>query len=246
MNYIRSEVKDNVNVLTIKTENPLNPLNIEILREIGSEVTKSDKVVLIKGEGKAFSAGADIRNFTKMSPKDAHHFASEGHDIMNSIAAAEVPVIAAIHGYALGGGFELALACDFRISTPDAKMGLPEITLGILPGFGGTQRLTALIGESRALEMISTGMRIRGTEAMAMGIVNRIGEDHLAEAMELARNLADKPPLALKHVKSLIRSRPDDRYSQEMEKFGILFNSEDSREGFDAFLNKRKPRFTGK
>lgn len=244
--YVLSEEKENVNVLTIKTGNSLNPLNIEILREIGKAVSASRKVVLLRSEGKAFSAGADIGNFTKMSPTEAHHFASEGHDIMNSIAAADVPVIAAIHGYALGGGFELALACDFRVSTPDARMGLPEINLGILPGFGGTQRLTALIGEGRAFEMIATGKRVSGTEALAMGIVNRTGEDHIAESMELARTLAEKPPLALKHVKSLIRSRPDDRYTLEMEKFGILFGSEDSKEGFDAFINKRKPEFQGK
>lgn len=246
MKYVSSEIKENVNFLTIKTENPLNPLNMEILREIGDSVLSSDRVVLLRGEGKAFSAGADIRNFTKMSPSEAHHFATEGHDIMNSIAGADIPVIAAIHGYALGGGFELALACDFRVCTPDTKLGLPEINLGILPGFGGTQRLTALIGEGRALEMISTGMRVSGTEALSMGIVNRVGEDHLAVATELATTLAEKPPLALKHVKKLVRSRPDEKYSEEVEKFGILFGSQDSKEGFDAFINKRKPKFSGK
>lgn len=245
MTYVTSEIIGKVNVLTIKTENPLNPLTIDILREVGDHVAKSDKVTVLKGEGKAFSAGADIKNFTKMTASEAHRFATEGHDIMDSIAAADVPVIAAIHGYALGGGFELALSCDFRITTPDAKMGLPEINLGILPGFGGTQRLKSLVGESRALELISTGRRITGEEAMNLGIVNRVSPDHVAEAMKLAETLSEKPPLALKYVKSLVRSRPDELYAEEREDFGILFNSKDSKEGFDAFIKKRKPEFKG-
>lgn len=246
MKYVKVEEKEHFRLATIATENPLNPLNMDILREVGEAVQDSDKVVVLTSEGKAFSAGANIKNFTKMDSKEAYRFASEGHDIMNGIASADVPVIAAIHGFALGGGFELALACDFRISTPDAKLGLPEITLGILPGFGGTQRLKAVAGEGRALELVSTGRTITGDEAMKMGIVNKISENYLEEAMKFAEELSGRPPLSLKYAKRLIRSPPDEFYEDEKEKFGVLFNSSDSKEGFDAFLNKRKPKFRGK
>lgn len=246
MKYVKVEEKNNVNILTIETENPLNPLNMDIIREVGQAVSDSGKVVVLNSRGKAFSAGADIKNFTRMDAVTAHRFAREGHDIMNSIAQADVPVIAAIHGYALGGGFELALACDFRVSTPGAKLALPEITLGILPGFAGTQRLKAIAGEGRALELVSTGRTITGEEALQMGIVNRISEDHLGEALKFAEELSARPPLSLKYAKALIRSPPDEFYEDEIEKFGVLFNSSDSREGFDAFLNKRKPEFKGK
>lgn len=245
MKYITVEDMGKITLATLKTDNPLNPLNIEILREIGEAVSNSRNVVVLNSEGRAFSAGADIKNFTKMNANMAHRFASEGHDIMNGIASADVPVIAAIHGYALGGGFELALACDFRVSTPDAKLALPEITLGILPGFGGTQRLKAIAGEGRALELVSTGRTFTGQEAKEMGIVNRISTDHMEEAMKLAEELSEKPPLSLKYAKALIRSPPDEFYEDEKEKFGVLFESKDSKEGFDAFLNKRKPKFKG-
>ncbi len=245
MEYVKVEIKDNVTLATIETDNPLNPLNMDILREVGEAVSQSRKVVVLNSKGKAFSAGANIKNFTKMDAVTAHRFAMEGHDVMNSIANADVPVIAAIHGYALGGGFELALACDFRISTPDAKLGLPEITLGILPGFGGTQRLKAIAGEGRALELVSTGRTISGEEALKMGIVNSISENYLEEAKKFAGVLSEKPPLSLKYAKKLIRSPPDEFYEGEIEKFGVLFNSADSKEGFEAFLNKRKPNFKG-
>lgn len=245
MKYVQLEIRDNLTVATIKTENPLNPLNIDILREVGEAVRNSKKVVVLKSEGKAFSAGANIRHFTEMEPNVAYRFATEGHDIMNSIASADVPVVAAIHGFALGGGFELALACDFRIATPDSKLGLPEINLGIIPGFGGTQRLKEIAGAGRALEMISTGKTITGEEALNMGIVNRVSKDHTAEAFAFAEELSEKPPLSLKYAKLLIRSRPGEQYEAEKDAFGVLFNSSDSKEGFDAFLNKRKPKFRG-
>lgn len=245
MKYVKVEEKNKVNVVTIESENPLNPLNMDILREVGQSISESKNVVVLNSKGKAFSAGADIKNFTKMDAVTANRFAREGHDIMNSIAQADVPVIAAIHGYALGGGFELALACDFRVSTPGAKLALPEITLGILPGFAGTQRLKAIAGEGRALELVSTGRTITGEEAMNMGIVNRVSEDYLDEAVKFAEELSNRPPLSLKYTKALIRSPPDEFYDDEIEKFGVLFNTADSKEGFDAFLNKRKPVFKG-
>lgn len=245
MKYLEVEDRDRISIITLKTGNPLNPLNMDIMREVGEAISATEKVTVINGQGKAFSAGANIADFTKMDSKIAYRFATEGHDIMNSIASSRLPVIAAIHGYALGGGFELALACDFRVSTPGAKMGLPEINLGIMPGFAGTQRLKSIAGEARALDLVSTGRMITAEEAHTMGIVARIGDDHMAEAEKLANELADKPPISLQYVKSLIRARPDSLYDEEKEKFGLVFGTKDSREGFDAFLNKRKPRFTG-
>lgn len=246
MKYLEIEEKPKIRVVKICAENSLNPLTIDILKEIGEAVKESEKVVVLAGNGRAFSAGADIKNFTKMSSRDAYHFATEGHDIMDSISSASVPVIAAIHGFALGGGFELALACDFRISTPDAKLGLPEINLGILPGFGGTQRLSAIAGEGRALQLISTGRTITGEEALRMGIVNAVSADYLGEATKFAEELSEKPPISLKYVKNLIRALPDERFEDEKEKFAALFDTEDSKEGFDAFLGKRKPTFKGR
>lgn len=246
MKYIEVEDREKVRVVTVSTDNPLNPLTIEILREVGTAVTGSNLPVVLNGKGRAFSAGANIKDFTKMTPQTAYHFATEGHDIMNSIASADVPVIAAIHGFALGGGFELALSCDFRISTPDAKLGLPEITLGILPGFGGTQRLTAIAGEGNALDLISTGRSISGQEALSMGIVKMVDKDYMGESLKFAQELSEKPPVALSLIKKLVRQAPGEKYEEEKESFGKVFETEDSREGFEAFLNKRKPKFTGK
>lgn len=246
MKFVNKEVKDGVTLVTIKAENPLNPLTMDILKEVQESVESADSVVVLSGNGRAFSAGADIKNFSGLDPRKAYAFATEGHDVMNSIASLPIPVIAAIHGYALGGGFELALACDMRVATPDAKMGLTEVNLGILPGFGGTQRLRSLAGEGRAFELISTGKIIDATEAQRYGIVNRIGSDHMGEAMKLARELSEKPPLSLRYVKELLRSAPDDNYEAEKEKFGLIFGTEDCREGVDAFLNKRKPVYKGK
>lgn len=246
MRYAEIEDRKNVRVVAISTDNPLNPLSIDILREIGSAITGSSLPVVLHGKGRAFSAGANIKDFTKMTPQTAYHFATEGHDIMNSIASAEVPVIAAIHGFALGGGFELALACDFRISTPDAKLGLPEITLGILPGFGGTQRLAAIAGEGNALDLVSTGRTITGEEALAMGIVKTADKDYLEESLKFAQELSEKPPIALAMIKKLVRQLPGQKYEDEKESFGKVFETDDSKEGFDAFLNKRKPKFSGK
>ncbi len=246
MTFIETHRKEKLVHLEINTGNPLNPLTVDVIEEIAEAVSGADRPVVLSGKGKAFSAGANIKNFLDMRAEDAYHFATRGHDGMNAIASASVPVIAAIHGYALGGGFELALACDFRIATPDSKLGLPEVNLGILPGFGGTQRLSSIAGESRALELISTGRTISGEEAVQLGIARTVTTDFLKSAEDFAAELSEKPPVSLKYIKRLVRKEPDDRFEQEKEKFAALFDTMDSKEGFDAFINKRKPKFSGK
>ena len=244
---IKVEDRESVRIIRISKESPLNPLDIETLKEIGEAVTASgNRVVVITGENKAFSAGANIKNFVDMEPETAFRFATEGHDIMNSIASHGMPVIAAIHGYALGGGFELALACDFRIAAPGSKLGLPEVTLGILPGFGGTQRLKQLVGEGKALELVSTGKTITAEEAEKLGIIMKVAEDYLGEALKFADELASKAPVALGYIKNLVRARPDNIFEDEKEKFALLFETEDRKEGINAFIEKRKPAFKGR
>ena len=243
---INIEDQGRVRTITITTGSALNPLSIEVLSEIKYGIESSEeRVVVLTGSAKAFSAGANVKDFKDLTPPQAFEFARQGHDVMDYIASYSMPVIAAMHGFALGGGFELALACDIRIAKPGTVIGLPEITLGILPGFGGTQRLKALIGEARAFDMIANGKRIVASDALAMGIVNEVSEDYLGRAKEYARDLADKPRLSLELIKQLLRTKSDNVFKEEQEAFGKVFESLDSKEGVDAFLEKRKPVFTG-
>ncbi|HLH86808.1 MAG TPA: enoyl-CoA hydratase-related protein, partial [Thermoplasmataceae archaeon] len=192
---------------------------------------------------KAFSAGANIQGFLDLTPAKAYDFSRRGHDCMNAIAYHEFPVIAAIHGYALGGGLELALACDMRVCHPDTKMGLPEISLGILPGFGGTQRLRNLVGEAKALELIWRAERIGAEEALRLGIVNAVSEKPLEYAQSLAAELMAKPWNSLTMIKRLLRHDPDEHYEREIEDFAACFSSPNLKEGVKAFIEKRVPHF---
>ena len=249
MSYKNIHVKDDggVRIVTISRTSPLNPLSMETLREIKDAVLNSgNRVVTLTGANKAFSAGADINGFVGLDGAAAFALATEGHDIMNAIAGYPRPVIAAIHGYAFGGGFELALSCDIRISHPKTLFALPEINLGILPGWGGTQRLRHLVGENVAFDIISTGRRFNAEEAKELRIVNRVTENYLDEAVALAKELAKKPRESLKLVKKLVRYQPDDVFEEEKEAFGLVFNHPDMKEGVQAFLEKREPKFLDK
>ena len=231
----------------IKRDMPLNPIDMDTMEEIHETISSNrNSTIIIGGRNRAFSAGADIKNFLEMKPADAFHFSQRGNQIMHSIASHPMPVIAAIHGYALGGGFELALACDIRIATPTAVMGLPEVTLGILPGFGGTQRMKELLGESMAFDYVSRGKKFTGEEALKIGLVNYTTEDPFKLASELAEEYSRLPTVAVGYIKRLTRSRNNSIYGEESELFGKAFETSDQKEGARAFSEKRKPQFTGK
>ena len=247
MNNIEIEKSGKLMKIWIKREVPVNPLNMETMEEIYEAIRSNpERIVIIAGRNKAFSAGADIKGFLEMKPSDAFHFSTRGNEIMHFIAQHPMPVIAAIHGYALGGGFELALSCDLRISTKDAILGLPEVTLGILPGFGGTQRMKELLGESVAFDFVSRGKRIKGEEAKDLGLVNYTSEDPVKLAEQIAEEYAALPPIAIKYIKRLIRKRNDRLFEEEAEYFGKIFETSDQKEGASAFIEKRKPHFTGR
>ena len=246
-NNIDLEEKTKYRIIWINRESPLNPLNMETLEEIENVLTLEKKEpTIIAGKNRAFSAGADINNFLQMKESDAFEFADSGHRVMNSIGSYPFPVIAAIHGYALGGGFELALACDVRICTPDAQMGLPEVTLGIVPGFGGTQRLKELIGEGNAFFFASTGRRITAERSLQLGIVNEVSDKVMERSEEIASQYAELPPVSLRLIKSLIRKRPDEGFQDEIDAFAEAFGTEDHEIGIKSFLEKKKPQFKGR
>jgi enoyl-CoA hydratase len=230
----------------------LNALNLETVVELDKvfDALASDlrtKVVVIAGE-KNFAAGADITDMAEFNPEEAYGFPFSR--IYSKIANFQKPVIAAIEGFALGGGMELALCCDIRIAAPNARMGFPEITLGIFPGAGGTQRLPRLIGPSKAKKLIFTGAIIKGEEALSCGLVDALAENPLEEATKLAGELVAGPPLALKLAKQCINAAGDADLNTgvafEAAKWTELFATQDQKEGMRAFIEKRNPTFVGK
>ncbi|MGC8609093.1 MAG: enoyl-CoA hydratase/isomerase family protein [Thermoplasmata archaeon] len=243
---IKIDDEEQIRTISLNRSNKLNPLDIETIKEIRDAVADSSKIIILKGSEKAFSAGADINNFLKMSERDAYHFSDLGHVYMNEISEHERPVIAAIHGYALGGGFELALACDFRISDVNTKYGFPEVNLGIMPGFGGTQRIKKLAGESYGMYIVMTGNVIDENEALKHGIINTVSPNYYEEAQKLAKILSEKPATSVKYIKDVMKARADNMYDIEKERFAMTFKTEDHIEGIKAFQEKRKAVFKGK
>lgn len=252
------EKKNGVATITINRPKKLNALNQETILEILSALDDAEKdanvrVVVITGAGdRAFSAGADISGMKGRTPLDSRRSSQLGQQMMNRVEDLEKPVIAAINGYALGGGLELAMACDFRIASENARLGQPEINIGLIPGWGGTQRLPRFVGKALAKEMIFTGKMIVAKTAERVGLVNTVvPADQLKSAVkQLAEELTDKPPVAIKLAKQLINNSTETNLriglTHESEAFGILGSTEDVKEGTAAFLEKRKPRFKGK
>lgn len=247
-----------IGILTINRPKSLNALNIETLKEIqmGIQEVKDHsnvKVLILTGAGeKAFVAGADIMEMKEMNSLQASQFSNLGHLTLNMIQDLDRPVIAAVNGFALGGGMEVALACDFIYASENAKFGLPEVTLGVFPGFGGTQKLPRLIGKGKAKELILTGKMVSAQEAYQMGIVNRVvpQDSLMEEAKKVAGQIAGNGTVGVRLAKMVT----DAGYNMDLEKacslesyaFGISFATEDQKEGMTAFVEKRKPNFKGK
>lgn len=252
-----SEIKENILYVTINREKALNALNKDTLAELADVIAfagKTDEVrgVILTGVGeKAFVAGADIKEFSDYSGKQGEDLARRGHDLVfNAIENSSKPFIAAINGFALGGGLELAMACHIRIASDHAKLGLPEVTLGLIPGYGGTQRLTQLVGKGKAIEMITTANMITASDAEKIGLVNYVvpQPDLIGKAEEMLNVIKQRAPLAISAaIKSVIASvNNSNGYATEIEEFGKCFETADFKEGVTAFVEKRKANFSGK
>lgn len=260
MNYqnILSELKENILYVTINRESKLNALNkatLEELADVIAYVTENSEVrgVLLTGAGeKAFVAGADISEFQNYTLAEGKELGRSGQQrVFDAIANCPKPFVAAINGFALGGGLELAMACHIRIASENAKLGLPEVTLGLIPGYGGTQRLTQLIGKGRAIEMITTADMITAEKAAQIGLVNEVvpQAELISKAEGILAKIKQRAPLAVASAIHAINASLDPNvngFEVEIEEFGNCFQTEDFKEGVSAFLEKRKAIFKGK
>jgi enoyl-CoA hydratase len=260
MNYenLLIAIENKMAVVTLNRPAKLNALNKNTLAElqevfVSLEKNEDVQVIILTGSGdKAFVAGADIAEFANFSAEEGTQLAAQGQEkVFDCIENLKKPVIGAINGFALGGGLELAMACHFRVASDNAKMGLPEVTLGLIPGYGGTQRLPQLVGKGRAMEMILTAGMINAAEAKAYGLVNQVvpQDELLAFCQGLAQKIIKNAPLALAEAIQAINASFDSSqngYQREITAFGKLFDSADFKEGTAAFLEKRKANFSGK
>lgn len=254
--YLLVEVKDQIAVVTINRPESLNAINRELMLELGrlfSDHLISEDVrgVIITGAGeKAFVAGADIKGFSNYSVEEGAQLAKEGHEAYRAIEEFKAPVIAVVNGYALGGGCELAMACHMRVAEEHARFGQPEVNLGLIPGYGGTQRLGRLVGRAKAIELLVTGDMVNAEDALKLGLVNHCvpkGEG-LSKATQILETVKKKAPLAVREIircANAYDSKTLNGFDVEIEKFGWCFGTEDFKEGTSAFLNKRKADFKG-
>lgn len=254
-NTIVFETDDNgIATVTINRPDKLNALNDEVLNDLAHvfkdiQVDQEVEAVIVTGAGeKAFVAGADIKELSKLDNRSGRMASQKGQQIFQLIEDTRKPVVAAVNGYALGGGAELAMACHLRIAGTNATFGLPEVGLGLIPGYGGTQRLARLVGRARALEMILTGKQIKADEALEVGLVNDItDEDPEKAALSLIGKIMKNAPVAIRNaIKAVYHSDTRSGYQVEADLFGQLCETEDFEEGASAFLEKRKPDFKGK
>lgn len=242
-----------ITTVTINRPDKLNALNDEVLNELADlfktiHVDNGVSAVIITGAGdKAFVAGADIKELRELDKRSGRMASQKGQQIFQLIEDTRKPVIAAVNGYALGGGAELAMACHLRMATENAVFGLPEVGLGLIPGYGGTQRLAQMVGKGRALELILSGSQINAEEAYEIGLVNKIADKAVDAARDFAQTVLKNGPVAIRSaIKAVYHSDHSRGFQVEADLFGELCNTEDFMEGTSAFMEKRKPKFEGK
>ena len=253
---LSTELAENIYTITINRPDKLNALNTTVIRELGEalkEVYDNEliRAAIITGSGtRAFAAGADIRGFSGLTKEEGIALAKQGLDVFFKIENASKPIVAAVNGFALGGGCELAMACHFRICSETAQFGQPEISLGLIPGYGGTQRLTRYIGRGAALEVMLTGNLISAPMALECGLVNHMTsqEELLNKTKSILKIIISKAPLAIARCIAAVNAAMGntDGYALETKLFGECFATEDMKEGTAAFLEKRKPVFKGR
>ncbi len=257
MSVVLFEKKENIAIIKINRPEAMNALNGDVLNAIDAAVDQAIaddevRVVIFTGEGKAFVAGADIAQMSVMNEKEGYDFGVLGSRVFRKIEMMDKPSIAAVNGFALGGGCELAMSCDIRYASAKAKFGQPEVGLGITPGYCGTQRMTRICGKSKAMELILTGEMINAEEAKAIGLVSKVVEPEalMEEVMTLAGKIAKNAPLAVKYsaqaMKRGIEVPMEEAIKIENELFAKCFATQDQKEGMAAFLGKRKAEFQGK
>jgi len=256
-NNILLDIQEGIATISVNRPKALNALNPEVMGEIAEALkqisaNKDVRVAVLTGTGdKAFVAGADISVMANQTPMEAKRFSASGQEVLLTMEAMDIPIIAAVNGFALGGGTEIAMACDFIYASEKAKFGQPEINLGIIPGFGGTQRLARLVGKGWAKELCLTGEIISAQLAKEIGLVNKVfpAEELMAETMKTAKLMASKGRAALRAIKQVMNRGNDvdlrNGCAMEVDAFAIAFTSPDAKEGLTAFLEKRKPEFKG-
>ena len=254
LKFVTLSTENHVGTIRINNPASLNALNSEIISELSAVAHQAENddniyAVILTGEGRAFVAGADISEMVSLSGQEGEEFGRKGAEVFRTIEQMKKPVIAAVNGFALGGGCELAMACDIRIAADNAKFGQPEVGLGITPGFSGTVRMTKLIGAAKAKELIFTGRVIDAAEALLIGLVNKVvpATELMQSAMEMASAIASKAPVAVRFSKECINiavdNKTDDSNHKENVLFGKCFETRDQKEGMEAFLGKRKAVF---
>lgn len=255
MSNILIHTENYITTITINRPDKLNALNSDTILELSKAIDEADgspetRVIILTGAGeKAFVAGADISEFANFNKEEGKNLAEKGQRLLfDKVDNSSTPVIAAVNGFALGGGLELAMAAHFRVASDNARMGLPEVSLGVIPGYGGTQRLPQLVGKGRAMEMIMTAGMINAETALSYGLVNHVvtQEELIPKCVEIAQKILRNSPVAISAAIDAINSGYQDGvngYEVEIECFGDSFGTDDFKEGTDAFLNKRKANF---
>lgn len=257
MSYILIEKNEHVAVMTINRPDFLNALSSEVLDELETafdqlQADSDVRVIVVTGAGRAFVAGADIAEMSELNMVEGRAFGNRGQNLFRKIERSSKPTIAAVNGYALGGGLELAMCCDIRIASEYAVMGQPEVGLGITPGFSGTQRLARLVGKGKAIEMVLTAINIGAEDALSWGLVNKVvpADKLMEEAMSMAQTIAAKAPLAVQWANEAIKRGlevdSDSGIAIEADIFGMCFATADQKEGMKAFLERRPPQFEGR